>query len=233
MRWKHQVWFYTNTNIYIFVCMGHEIDIRHIPASCASTYSSQTSAAFTENLFGFSPGQGLTLHMMTSTAFPSQVLPPCWAGGSLQVRTLVLLPWPQVREHSSQRDHSDQLPSTVEGQRCRFCYHIYHLHIVSLTHTKRVIWILCVWFFKALSPGQGFPWQLRVSVSDPTQWRPPLAGRGLLHCLSLFCDPTPQDTLQRPHSAHSEKPPWTGKQMKMMIFDCEKDPFAVAETVSF
>lgn len=66
--------------------------------------------------------------------------------------------------------------------------------------------------FRALSPGQGFPWQLRDSVSDPAQWRPPLAGRGLLHCLSLFCDPTPQDTLQGPHSVHSEKPPWTGKK---------------------
>ncbi len=159
---------------------------------------------FKENVFGYSPGQGLTLHMMTSTAFPSQGLPPCWAGGLLQVRTLVLLPWPQVREHSSQRDHSDQLPSTAEEQRYRFCYHMCHLHRVSFTSTETSGWILCLWFFKALSPGQGFPWQPRVSVSDPAQWRPPLAGRGLLHCLSLFWDPTPQDTLQGPHSAHSE-----------------------------
>lgn len=38
------------------------------------------------------PGQGLMLHMMASTAVPSHALPPYCAGGSLQVRTLVLLP---------------------------------------------------------------------------------------------------------------------------------------------
>lgn len=72
------------------------------------------------------------------------------------------------------------------------------------TQSPLQVWIIYIWFFKAHSPGQGFPWQPRVSASDPAQWRPPLAGRGLLHCLSLFWDPTPQDTLQGPHSAHSE-----------------------------
>ncbi len=36
-----------------------------------------TATTFTENIFGYSPGQGLTLHIITSTAFPSQGLPPC------------------------------------------------------------------------------------------------------------------------------------------------------------
>lgn len=65
-------------------------------------------------------------------------------------------------------------------------------------------WLLHLSVLKPFSPGQGFPWQLRVSVSNPAQWRPPLAGSGLLHRLTLFCAPTPQDTLQGPHSAHSE-----------------------------
>lgn len=128
--------------------MWHSCQL-HLIRYSSYSYSWQSSASFTENVFGYSPGQGLTLHMMTSTAFPSQGLPPCWAGGSLQVRTLVLLPWPQVREHSSQRDHSDQLPSTVEGQRYRYCYLICHLDTVSFTSTEGTGWILCVWFFKS------------------------------------------------------------------------------------
>lgn len=62
----------------------------------------------------FSPGQGLMLHMIISTAFPSHGRPPFWADGLLQVLVLVRLPRPQLLVHSSQGLHSDQLPSTIQ-----------------------------------------------------------------------------------------------------------------------
>lgn len=75
---------------------------------------------------GFSPGQGLMLHMIISTAFPSHGCPPCWADGLLQVLVLVRLPCPQLLVHSSQGLHSDQLPSTIQR------WHITPLDIFQL-----------------------------------------------------------------------------------------------------
>lgn len=63
---------------------------------------------------GFSPGHGLMLHMIISTAVPSHGRPPCWADGLLQVLVLVRLPRPQLLVHSSQGLHSDQLPCTAQ-----------------------------------------------------------------------------------------------------------------------
>lgn len=161
---------------------------------------------------GSSPGQGLMLHMMVSTACPSHGRPPCWADGLLQVLVLVWLPCPQLLVHSSQKLHSDQWPSTA-GRWNHYTTRKIQMastnprgspkvgnRSLSLLNTRRSI------------PGHNFFWQCRVSESDPWHGLPPLAGSGLLHSRLLFWTPFPHVTLQGLQADHSEKPPCTANK---------------------
>lgn len=62
--------------------LARPIEIRNLclpaaPPHITFSYKGRSGAAFRENTCVCSPGQGRTLHMMTSTAFPSHGLPPC------------------------------------------------------------------------------------------------------------------------------------------------------------
>lgn len=165
---------------------------------------------------GFSPGQGLMLHMIISTAFPSHGRPPYWADGLLQVLVLVWLPRPQLLVHSSQGLHSDQLPSTIQRWNITLSD---TLQFKALTLRQSIVreqrWIsvehVPICWLKSI-PGHSLRWQFCISESDPWQGFPPLAGKGLLQRRLLFWMPFPQVTLQALHVDHWEYPPWTANK---------------------
>ena len=51
--------------------------------------------------------------------------------------------------------------------------------------------------------------QVRVTVVDPGQGLPPLAGLGLLHCLVLVCLPLPHVPEHDDHAPHLFQRPFT------------------------
>ena len=66
------------------------------------------------------------LHSAPSSAFPSQFRPPLAGLGEEQLRFRVLLPRPQVTEHSESSPHSPQEPSTVRVSKEDFSFLVKH-----------------------------------------------------------------------------------------------------------
>ncbi|TNN56512.1 hypothetical protein EYF80_033238 [Liparis tanakae] len=128
---------------------------------------------------GDSPGHGRSPHAVTSAASPSHGLPPCCAGGLLQ-----------VREHSSHRDHWDQLASTAGGAQVK-------------TQDR----LLRTGAEAERSGPSALTWTRLPPTASRLRWRPPLAGRGLVHRRRFSWEPRPQDALQGPQADHSEWPP--------------------------
>ena len=63
-------------------------------------------------LVGKVPGQGLVLHSSERVLIPEQDFPPCCGAGSVQVRSLVLIPPPHDLLHLLNAPQSLHSPST-------------------------------------------------------------------------------------------------------------------------